>query len=185
MCQTKHNRIGVENRIFKKRVKLTNLIMVDTKRIVQKNLQRILEDSVVDNGVETSEETEDKMTESPKTYDLDQINAYLAKLNISEIKPDPVEKPVSVIKKNGLEVTPQKPEVYNATKIFERRKFILENGCSQLNKIQQLVDRNDFEGLLKLHELIYNSVEKLKSDKGNCSSPGFVPIKMTEAKELV
>jgi hypothetical protein len=66
---------------------------------------------------------------------------------------------------------------------FRIRKKYLYRGCSQLSKIQELVDNRNFEELMKFHEKIYVINDKLYPVKKNCTSPGFNKPKDSFAKD--
>ena len=54
---------------------------------------------------------------------------------------------------------------------FSIRRQILELGCENLRKMQELVDEGDFDKLLKFHEDIFNR-KNIKSDpKNSCKGP--------------
>lgn len=70
----------------------------------------------------------------------------------------------------------------SVTEVFRQRVDILRRGCSQLKRIQQLVDNKDFDGLLSLHQSIYDRQSVLSEAKGDCTSPSFNKPQTSNAK---
>ena len=91
------------------------------------------------------------------------------------------EQPITSIREisdNNLKI--EKKE--STESIFRKRKKYMERGCTQLRKIQNLVDKKDYNALLKLHEDIHNLDLKLKSDRENCTAPSYNDPRVSNAK---
>ena len=68
-------------------------------------------------------------------------------------------------------LTMQKPNSPKKEDQFAIRREILELGCKNLHKMQELVDEGDFDKLLKFHEDIYSRKKLENIDGKKCNGP--------------
>jgi len=65
----------------------------------------------------------------------------------------------------------QKPNLQKKEDQFDIRRQILELGCKNLQKMQELVDEGDFDKLLRFHEDIYNRKNLKNIEEKTCKGP--------------
>lgn len=65
----------------------------------------------------------------------------------------------------------QKPNLQKKEDQFDIRRQILELGCKNLQKMQELVDEGDFDKLLRFHEDIYNRKNLKNIEEKICKGP--------------
>ena len=68
-------------------------------------------------------------------------------------------------------VNMQKPKLMKEEDQFDVRRQILEMGCKNLNRMQELVDEGDFDKLFKFHEDIYNRNNLKNNGEKKCNGP--------------